>query len=75
MPASTIASTPKLDSLITPETLAERLGVKISTLAEWRLTGAGPDFIRIGKTSRYLPEDVDAWLVSQRRSSTAEERP
>ena len=68
------ASTPLLDSLITPDTLAERLGTKRRTIDEWRITGRGPKFIRIGRGVRYAPDAVDAWLRSQMRTSTSEER-
>ncbi|MGP5014295.1 helix-turn-helix transcriptional regulator [Glutamicibacter ardleyensis] len=72
---STVApvSTPLLDSLITPDTLAERLGVTRRAVDEWRITGKGPKFIRIGRVPRYRPDAVDAWLLSQERSSTSEE--
>lgn len=64
-----------LDRLITPAELGSRLGVTERTLAEWRSRGTGPAYIRTGgRFPRYLPEDVDAWLLGQRRSSTAEER-
>lgn len=71
---STVIGTPLLDSLITPDTLAERLGTKRRTVDEWRITGKGPAFIRIGRGVRYAPETVDAWLLSQQRTSTSEER-
>lgn len=63
-----------LDQLITPAELASRLGVTERTLAEWRYKGTGPAFIRTGgRFPHYLPADVDEWLLSQRRTSTAEE--
>ncbi|MFD5277518.1 helix-turn-helix transcriptional regulator [Pseudarthrobacter sp. NPDC058362] len=71
-PASVI-STPLLDSLITSDTLAEKLGVSRRVIDEWRITGQGPAFIRVGRTPRYRPEAVDAWLLSQEHLSTAEE--
>lgn len=65
---------PVLDALLTPAMLAERLGMTERTLSEWRITGRGPAFIRIGKTVRYRPSVVDSWLLSQERRSTSEER-
>ena len=73
MSVSAPASTPLLDSLITPATLAERLGTTERSLAEWRITGRGPKFIRIGRSPRYRPEAIDAWLLSQEHASTADE--
>jgi hypothetical protein len=67
------ASTRLLDSLITPETLAERLGVTTRCLAEWRVRGHGPKYIRAGRSPRYRPEAVDAWLLGQEHQGTAEE--
>ncbi len=71
MPLFTPASTSLLDSLITPATLAARLGTK--SLSEWRITGRGPKFIRIGRSPRYRPEAVDEWLLAQEHASTSEE--
>jgi hypothetical protein len=73
MSVSAPTSTQLLDSLITPATLAERLGTTERSLAEWRITGRGPKFIRIGRSPRYRPEAVDAWLLSKEHASTAEE--
>lgn len=64
---------PVLDGLLTPPSLAERLEVTERTLSEWRITGRGPAFIRVGKTVRYRPSAVDTWLLSQEHQSTAEE--
>jgi hypothetical protein len=73
MSAPSITSTPLLDSLITPDTLASRLDVKLATLAQWRTVGFGPAFIRVGRSPRYRPEAVDEWLLAQERTSTFEE--
>ncbi|MEV8168854.1 helix-turn-helix domain-containing protein [Microbacterium paraoxydans] len=73
MPISAPASTTLLDSLITPATLAERLGTTERNLSEWRITGRGPKFIRIGRSPRYRPEAVDEWLLAQEHASTSEE--
>lgn len=66
-------STPLLDSLVAPATLAERLGTTERSLSEWRIKGRGPKFIRVGRSVRYRPEAVDAWLLSQEYASTSEE--
>ena len=73
MPVSPSVGTSLLDSLITPATLAERLGLTQRTLSEKRITGTGPAFIRTGKSVRYRPEAVDSWLMSREFRSTAEE--
>ncbi|NII52107.1 MULTISPECIES: helix-turn-helix transcriptional regulator [Frigoribacterium] len=73
MPSRTPTSTAVLDSLITPATLADRLGLTERTLSEKRITGTGPAFVRIGKSVRYRPESIDAWLLAQEYSSTSQE--
>ncbi|MDO5535515.1 MAG: helix-turn-helix domain-containing protein [Propionibacteriaceae bacterium] len=75
MSHATSSGTSLLDRLLTPADLAARLGVSERTLARWRETGSGPTFIRTGgRSPRYSPDDVDEWLLNQRRTSTAEER-
>lgn len=62
-----------LASLITPSELAEALGTTERTLSEWRIRGSGPAYLRIGRSVRYVPLDVDSWLLAQQHRSTAEE--
>ncbi len=58
--------------LSTPEA-AERIGVSPSILNKWRLSaGEGPPFAKIGACVRYDPDDLDAWVQSRKRSSTAD---
>jgi hypothetical protein len=73
MPTPILVSSPLLDSLITPRTLAERLGTTERNLSEWRISGRGPKYLRIGRSPRYTPESVDAWLRAQEHGSTSEE--
>lgn len=54
------------------KTLAEQLGVTEGTLAKWRLSGAGPCYIRVGRRIGYDPADVAAWLDARRVNSTSE---
>lgn len=48
--------------LMTPQQLADFLGVPLATLYQWRHRGEGPDGIRVGRHLRYRPEVVEAWL-------------
>lgn len=73
MPTSVVSSPSVLDNLISPATLAERLGTTERSLSEWRIKGRGPNFIRVGRGVRYRPEAVDAWLLAQEYASTSEE--
>lgn len=54
-----------MEALLSPKQLAARLGIAVGTLADWRLNGTGPDFMRIGKHVRYDPSVVAAWLKDQ----------
>ena len=42
-----------------------------STFNKLRLAGGGPIYITIGRTVVYDPDDLDAWLASNRRKSTS----
>lgn len=45
--------------------LAKAFGVSRSTLFRLRKSGKGPKSIRIGRSVRYLAEDVIAWAKAQ----------
>lgn len=47
--------------------LGTLLGVHVATLARWRMANKGPAWYEVGGQFRYLREDVDRWLASQRR--------
>ncbi len=60
-------------TLLTPAQAAERLGVRVQTLAVWRTTGRySLPYLRCGRLIRYKPEDVDAWLAGRRQTHTGE---
>lgn len=54
---------------------ARYIGMSVPFLRISRMDGerakrtAGPPFIKIGKAVRYRIEDLDAWLLSNRRGS------
>lgn len=59
--------------LIRCEHVAEILGVEIRTLADWRLLGKGPPFVRISnKCVRYRKADLDEWVAARVYNSTTE---
>ena len=45
--------------------LSERIGVPVSTLAQWGQQGKGPCFARFGRHVRYALVDVVAWEQQQ----------
>ena len=40
----------------------EQLGLSVATLRAWRHRGKGPRFLRLGRSVRYLPADVDEFV-------------
>ena len=52
----------KETEFISPEDLAELLGIPIRTVYAWRSRGVGPRSYRIGKHVRFKLKDVDEWL-------------
>jgi hypothetical protein len=54
------------DRLLTPAEAGEVLGVATHTLANWRWTGKGPRYIRIGRqTIRYPQEALQEFASSE----------
>jgi hypothetical protein len=51
--------------------LARRLKVARSTLQNWRYTGRGPRWIKLGRLIRYRVADVDAFLAANTRGKVA----
>jgi excisionase family DNA binding protein len=44
--------------------VAQYLGVSVSTVRRWRLTGGGPRWVRICGSVRYPFADLEAYLAS-----------
>ena len=61
-----VAPRPDWDELVSPQELARRLDVPVTTIYGWRYKGAGPKGRRIGKHVRYWWSDVLAWLDDAR---------
>jgi len=51
---------------------AHYTGLSASTLNKLRLTGGGPQYIKLGKVVVYDPHCLDAWLAAHRRRSTSD---
>lgn len=56
--------------LITPEELASMLDIQEATLMNWRMTGAGPDYVKISKRIFYRVPDIQAWMERNVRVTT-----
>jgi predicted DNA-binding transcriptional regulator AlpA len=51
---------------------ANYLGLAVSTLNKLRCTGGGPVFLKLGRSVRYSPDDLEDWLAARRVNSTSE---
>lgn len=61
-----------MSTMMTPKTLAAKLGVHENTLAKWRLQGVGPKFVKVQRHVRYADYDVEQWVEERKFSSTTE---
>lgn len=61
---------------LTPEQLADRLGLSKATLAMWRVRGEGPRFLKFGRTQqarvRYPESAIEEWEIGSLRSNTGQ---
>ena len=58
--------------LLTDDQVFQLFGIKPKTLANWRCTGAGPAFVKVGHHVRYRPQDLQAFLDSRVFKSTSD---
>jgi len=54
--------------LLDPRETAQLLRVSLTTLARWRMQGAGPGYVKLGKCVRYPETDLLRWLEAHRVS-------
>ncbi len=52
-----------IPEFLSPKTLSARTDISARTLKEWRTTGKGPRFFRLGRQVRYATQDVTDWLA------------
>jgi hypothetical protein len=58
---------------LTPQQLAQRLGMNPYSLANWRVKGVGPKYIKINQRKvLYALEDVAEWEMSLKKQSTTQ---
>lgn len=53
------------NALLSPQQLADYLGVPVATVYRWRHESTGPRGIKVGKHVRYRRGDVEAWLETR----------
>lgn len=59
-------------TLMTTDEAGNYLRLSKPTLERFRLTGAGPNYCKLGGAVRYRTVDLDAWLESRLTRSTSE---
>ena len=70
-PTSCEAVAPDVN-LLDEEAAAKRLKLSAQTLRNLRCKGGGPTFVKAGRAVRYLPADLDEWVLNSRRKSTSD---
>lgn len=60
------------ETLMTTRQAAEALQVKETTLEQWRWSGKGPEFIKLGRSVRYRPTSLKAFVEARAYTSTTE---
>ena len=56
------------DKFISPQQLAEYLGMPYSALAQHRKKGTGPKYLKIGHLVRYRMSDIENWLQERKET-------
>lgn len=59
-------------TLIDERALAQRWSISLKTLRNWRVSGCGPAFRKIGRSVRYSLSDIEQFENQKRRQSTSE---
>lgn len=60
--------------LLTTDDLAAMVGVKPRTVERWRADGEGPPFMLFGRTIRYHPARVQAWMLAREQGTPSASR-
>lgn len=60
--------------LLTDSQIEAKYGVSRKTLANWRVKGEGPKFVKLGAAVRYRSEDIQSWIDSRIFASTSHYR-
>jgi hypothetical protein len=57
---------------LTSKQLAERYNMHPNSVADWRVDGYGPKFLKLGKNVLYPVVEVEKWEKEQLKRSTSE---
>ena len=61
-----------MDNMLTVQEAAAHLGLSDSLLNQYRVSGKGPAFYKMGKFVRYDRDEIECWARSRRYKSTSE---
>jgi hypothetical protein len=56
--------------LVNERRAAEILGLQVRTLQQWRMSGRGVCYVKIGRAVRYSLNDLDAFIAKNTVQST-----
>jgi hypothetical protein len=59
------------DRMLNEHEVADILNIKVSTLRSWRVKGSPLEFCSIGRSIRYEPAAVEAFIAANRMTSTS----
>ena len=59
-------TTSGLEPLMSIDDLARYLGVPVTTIYDWRVSGKGPCAIRVGRHLKFAVGDIRDWVERQR---------
>jgi hypothetical protein len=62
------------NALLNEVQAAQFLCLSVRTLQSWRRTKQGPIYIQAGRAIRYRREDLEVWVMGNRKDPTASER-
>ena len=60
-------------TLLNTEQAARRVALSPRTLERFRVTGGGPEFVKMGHTVRYAVSKLDEWIQKCNRKSTSDD--
>lgn len=58
--------------LLEEEAAAPLIGWSVSTLQKKRVAGDGPPYVKLGRSVRYRPEDLEDYVAARVVTSTSE---
>ena len=58
--------------LLTTRQAAKRLGLSPRTLERYRVSGDGPEFVKMGRAVRYMAGKLNEWIEGRTRRSTSD---